>query len=51
MPDLAGWLQAAGGGKLIRCTGCHRLIIYGQTCVCGTNSNPARRPGYQEATR
>lgn len=42
----------SGGGQIIKCPGCERLLIYGQTCVCGTNANtnkdpqPARGDGY-----
>lgn len=28
-----------GGGQLARCTNCGRLVIYGQTCTCGHNTN------------
>lgn len=28
-----------GGGQIITCPGCGRLVIYGQTCTCGHNAN------------
>jgi hypothetical protein len=41
----AGFSCAPGSGFFARCPEDGRLLIYGQTCVCGTNSShPRNRP-------
>lgn len=30
------------GGKIVKCENCERLVIYGQTCVCGHDNHVIR---------